>query len=280
MCDTLVALPGVTRDKNVLFAKSADCEVNEANAFVRIPHRKHVKGEAVRITHLTIPQAEETYELLLTKAWWTYGCEVGVNEYGLAMGEEAVFTTDMAEDEGRHHRAGPDAAGARAQPGLPRSHRGDDAAAGELRAGRQRRDEGQLALRQQLPDGRHARSLHPGDRRAQMGGEEDRRARLDLQHARHHHRLGALLGPVRAEGHGLGGHACPAGIPAEPGLADPPVDHVRDARRAARPHHQQDYLRDHAPARRRIPSRARRRRIATCASTPGRRRTAGGRPTA
>jgi secernin len=97
MCDTLVALPGVTRDKNVIFAKSADCEVNEANAVVRIPHRKHVKGEAVRITHLVIPQAEETYEMLLTKAWWTYGCEVGVNEYGLAMGEEAVFTTDMAE---------------------------------------------------------------------------------------------------------------------------------------------------------------------------------------
>jgi hypothetical protein len=35
----------------MLFAKSADCEVNEANAVVRIPRQKHVKGEAVRITH-------------------------------------------------------------------------------------------------------------------------------------------------------------------------------------------------------------------------------------
>ena len=97
MCDTLVALPSVTRSKNVIFAKSADCEVNEANAVVRIPHQKHVKGESVRITHLVIPQAEETYEMILTKAFWTYGCEVGINEYGLAMGEEAVFTTQMAE---------------------------------------------------------------------------------------------------------------------------------------------------------------------------------------
>ena len=97
MCDTLAALPAVTRDKVVIFAKSADCEVNEANAVVRIPHRKHVKGEAVRITHLVIPQAEETYEMILTKAWWTYGCEVGINEHGLAMGEEAVFTTQMTE---------------------------------------------------------------------------------------------------------------------------------------------------------------------------------------
>ncbi len=97
MCDTFVALPATTRQKSMLFAKSADCEVNEANALVRIPHRKHVKGEAVRLTHLVIPQAEETYELLLTKAFWTYGCEIGVNEYGLAMGEEAVFTSEMNE---------------------------------------------------------------------------------------------------------------------------------------------------------------------------------------
>jgi secernin len=99
MCDTFVALPSVTRDQNVLFAKSADCEVNEANAIVRIPRKKHVKGESVRITHLVIPQAEETYEIFLTKAFWTYGCEIGINEYGLAMGEEAVFTTEMTEQK-------------------------------------------------------------------------------------------------------------------------------------------------------------------------------------
>jgi dipeptidase len=99
MCDTFVALPATTQQKTMLFAKSADCEVNEANAVVRIPRQKHVKGEAVRVTHLVIPQAEETYEMLLTKAFWTYGCEIGVNEYGLAMGEEAVFTTEMKEEK-------------------------------------------------------------------------------------------------------------------------------------------------------------------------------------
>lgn len=99
MCDTLVALANVTRDRTVIFAKSADCEVNEANALVRIPHQKHIKGEAVRITHLMIPQAEETYEIFLTKAFWTYGAEIGVNEYGLAMGEEAVYTTVMNEEK-------------------------------------------------------------------------------------------------------------------------------------------------------------------------------------
>lgn len=99
MCDTLVALSDVTQNGSVIFAKSADCEVNEANAIVRIPHQKHVKGEAVRVTHLVIPQAEETYEVFLTKAFWTYGAEIGINEYGLAMGEEAVYTTEMQEEK-------------------------------------------------------------------------------------------------------------------------------------------------------------------------------------
>lgn len=99
MCDTLVALSDVTQKGSVIFAKSADCEVNEANAIVRIPRQKHVKREAVRVTHLVIPQAEETYEVFLTKAFWTYGAEIGINEYGLAMGEEAVYTTEMQEEK-------------------------------------------------------------------------------------------------------------------------------------------------------------------------------------
>jgi secernin len=99
MCDSLVALPSSTRDGGMLFAKSSDCEVNEANALVRIPRRVHEPGEMVRITHLVIPQAQLTYELLVTKAFWTYGCEVGVNEFGLCMGEEAVYTTEMHEEQ-------------------------------------------------------------------------------------------------------------------------------------------------------------------------------------
>ena len=98
MCDTLVALPPATANRSVIFAKSADCEVNEANALVRIPRSQQIAGESVRITHLVIPQAPETHEILLTKAFWTYGCEVGVNEYGLAMGEEAVFTTEAGRE--------------------------------------------------------------------------------------------------------------------------------------------------------------------------------------
>lgn len=107
MCDTLVALQSATLSGSVIFAKSADCEVNEANALVRIPRQKHTPGEALRITHLMIPQAPETYEVILTKAFWTYGCEIGINEFGLAMGEEAVYTTEASKED-RDGIIGPD----------------------------------------------------------------------------------------------------------------------------------------------------------------------------
>jgi len=93
MCDSLVALPPATAGKNVIFGKSADCQVNEAHALVRIPRKRHFSGETFRATHIVIPQVEETYEVLLSKSFWTWGCEMGINEHGLAMGNEAVWST-------------------------------------------------------------------------------------------------------------------------------------------------------------------------------------------
>ncbi len=174
MCDTFVALGPATLSGAVLFAKSADCEVNEANALVRIPRARHLHGEAVRLTHLVIPQAEETFELILTKAFWTYGCELGVNEFGLCMGEEAVFTTEMAEE--RDGIIGPDLM----RIGLERARTCREAIAimtGLLETygpGGQRGAEGQFSFRQQLSHVGRLRGVYPGDRGPEMGGAQDR----------------------------------------------------------------------------------------------------------
>jgi len=74
-------------------AKSADCQINEAHALLHIPGRTHIAGEAIRATHLVIPQAEQTHEIFIGKSFWTYGAEIGFNEHGVAIGNEAVFTT-------------------------------------------------------------------------------------------------------------------------------------------------------------------------------------------
>ena len=57
MCDTIVAQPEATADGVMLLAKNADTEVNEAQQILRFPARDYGAGTAVRVTHLTIPQA-------------------------------------------------------------------------------------------------------------------------------------------------------------------------------------------------------------------------------
>jgi secernin len=99
MCDTFVALPAATAGKSVILGKNADCRVNEAHALLRLPRRQYSPGELLRATHIMIPQAEETYDTILSRSFWTWGGEIGLNEYGVAIGNEAVFTTVMNDEK-------------------------------------------------------------------------------------------------------------------------------------------------------------------------------------
>ena len=92
MCDTIIALGNVTADGVTLFGKNSDREPNEAHHVVRIPAARHTPGEKVKCTYIEIPQIEQTYEVLLCKPFWIWGAEMGANEHGVAIGNEAVFT--------------------------------------------------------------------------------------------------------------------------------------------------------------------------------------------
>ncbi len=92
MCDTIVALGNVTADGVTLFGKNSDREPNEAHHLLRIPPARHAPGEKVKCTYIEIPQVEQTYEVLLCKPFWIWGAEMGTNEHGVAIGNEAVFT--------------------------------------------------------------------------------------------------------------------------------------------------------------------------------------------
>ncbi|HBN95666.1 MAG TPA: peptidase U34 [Firmicutes bacterium] len=92
MCDTMVALGNSTRDGNVIFAKNSDRQPNEPLLMVRVPRQSHAKGEQVKCTYITIDQVDETYDVLLLKPSWMWGAEMGANEFGLNIGNEAVFT--------------------------------------------------------------------------------------------------------------------------------------------------------------------------------------------
>ena len=92
MCDTLVAVGNSTKDGAVLFAKNSDREPNEAHEILFVPAARHVLGKEVKCTYITIPQVEETYAVLLAKPFWIWGAEMGTNEHGVTIGNEAVFT--------------------------------------------------------------------------------------------------------------------------------------------------------------------------------------------
>jgi dipeptidase len=91
MCDTFVATAGYTANSAVIFGKNSDREPNEAQAIVRIPRKRHETRE-LQTTYITIPQVPETYEVLLSKPFQMWGAEMGANEHGLVIGNEAVFT--------------------------------------------------------------------------------------------------------------------------------------------------------------------------------------------
>lgn len=100
MCDTVVALGNTTADGITLFGKNSDREPNEAQHLLRIPRTQHPEGSTVTCTYITIPQVRTTYEVLLSKPFWIWGAEMGANEHGVAIGNEAVFTRVPYEKKG------------------------------------------------------------------------------------------------------------------------------------------------------------------------------------
>ncbi|MDP3447769.1 MAG: hypothetical protein Q8S22_06875 [Eubacteriales bacterium] len=87
MCDTL----GVLQGSYALFGKNSDRSPNEAQITELYPARIYDGGE-VACTYRLIPQARETLGVLLSRPVWMWGAEIGVNEAGVAIGNEAVFT--------------------------------------------------------------------------------------------------------------------------------------------------------------------------------------------
>ena len=92
MCDTLVAIGNSTVDGAVLFAKNSDREPNEAHELLFLPAASHVPGSELNCTYIPLPQVAETYAVLLAKPFWIWGAEMGTNEHGVTIGNEAVFT--------------------------------------------------------------------------------------------------------------------------------------------------------------------------------------------
>src|SRR5690606_7900146 len=86
-------------DDGVLFAKNSDRDPNESQVLERAAAAEHPAGSTVQCTWIEIPQVPRTHAVLLSRPWWMWGAEIGANEHGVVIGNEAVFTRAAAEPE-------------------------------------------------------------------------------------------------------------------------------------------------------------------------------------
>jgi secernin len=92
MCDTQVLLSKGA----VWFAKNSDREPGEPQPVVR---HGAVTGDAaatVRLTYIETAQVPDRFAVILSKPTWCWGAEMGVNERGVAIGNEAIFSRQVS----------------------------------------------------------------------------------------------------------------------------------------------------------------------------------------
>ena len=92
-CDTLVATSTGTADRSVIFAKNSDRLPEECQHLRIYPARDWASGASVRCQYVTVPQVRHTLRVLGSQPFWLWGFEHGVNERGVAIGNEAIWTT-------------------------------------------------------------------------------------------------------------------------------------------------------------------------------------------
>jgi secernin len=96
VCDTMVALPDVTATRTTILGKNSDRPVFDCQPLVYNPRRAPGPGARLRLAYLEIPDAETSHATLGSSPYWCWGYEEGMNEFGVAIGNEAIFTATWA----------------------------------------------------------------------------------------------------------------------------------------------------------------------------------------
>ncbi len=100
MCDTLVITAESAVKGVAIFAKNSDREPTEAQLLELVPARSWPEGTHLFATYVGVPQVSRTHRALLSRPLWLGGAEMGLNEHGVAIGNEAVFTRAPAQARG------------------------------------------------------------------------------------------------------------------------------------------------------------------------------------
>jgi secernin len=99
MCDTVVAVGAATLGKSTLFGKNSDRLRDEPQVVSFQQRRVYEQPGGLACTYIRIPQARRTHAVLLSRPYWTWGAEMGANEHGVAIGNEALFARMPSPEE-------------------------------------------------------------------------------------------------------------------------------------------------------------------------------------
>jgi secernin len=99
-CDTIVAFTGSADRRRAVFAKNSDRPILESQPLTQVAAADHKPGATVNCQYLSIPQVPRTLAVLGSRPWWLWGFEHGVNEAGVAIGNEAIYTRDPVPGDG------------------------------------------------------------------------------------------------------------------------------------------------------------------------------------
>ncbi|KAG7356623.1 peptidase C69 family protein [Nitzschia inconspicua] len=101
-CDTFVAFPPATPPGIIVFGKNSDRPTGEGQSIRRYPQKKYPPGSKVKCTYIEIDQVETTHAVLLSQIDWMFGAEMGSNEKGVVIGNEAIWTRDECQSEPKY----------------------------------------------------------------------------------------------------------------------------------------------------------------------------------
>lgn len=91
MCDTFICPPHLSATGNWIFGKNSDREPNEIQLSKRYPTRVNLSGKQ-QCTFIEVDHVKETFATILSQPIGMWGAEMGINEKGVTIGNEAVFT--------------------------------------------------------------------------------------------------------------------------------------------------------------------------------------------
>ena len=109
MCDTWVAMGDATQSRQVLFGKNSDRPIFDCQPLLFQPGKTWPAQSSIQLEYVEVPQSERTYAHLGSSPYWCWGYEEGINEHGVVIGNEALFTKSFrasAEAYGRGEAIG------------------------------------------------------------------------------------------------------------------------------------------------------------------------------